>query len=50
MERRVGFWKEIHLLDHDIKCKDFDCIAQKITWNNFYYSQKPSLVNIPAQS
>lgn len=23
MERRVGFWKEIHLLDHDIKCKDF---------------------------
>lgn len=35
MERRVGFWKKIYLLDCDIKSNTFDWIAQKITWNNF---------------
>lgn len=55
MERRVGFWKEINLLDHDIKCKDFwlnsskSNLEQLFCWS-YYWSQKPLLVNIPAQA
>lgn len=55
MERRVGFWKEIHLLDRDIKCKGFwlnsskSNLQQLFCWS-YYWSQKPSLVNFPAQA
>lgn len=55
MERRVEFWEEINLLDHDIKCKDFELnssknnLEQLFCWS-YCWSQKPSLVNIPAQA